>query len=275
MPHPGPIGLFDSGLGGLSVMREVRALLPAEDLLYFADSAYCPYGSRSETEIRRRAMTIAAFLRQQGAKMLVVACNTASVAALERLRARYPDWPIVGMEPAVKPAVAATRNGRIGVLATTVTLHGERFANLLRRYAQGVEIFSIPGSGLVERVEAGQVDTPETEALLRGLLAPLQAAQVDTLVLGSTHYPFLRAAIQRIMGPAVAIVDSGAAVARQVRRVLEAQDLLTPRQGAGQESFYTSGDTAVVGAVLNRLWGRPAPLQHYGRTSLRRTNRDA
>lgn len=275
MPHPGPIGLFDSGLGGLSVMREVRALLPAEDLLYFADSAYCPYGSRSETEIRRRALRIAAFFRRQGAKMLVVACNTASVAALERLRARYPDWPIVGMEPAVKPAVAATRNGRIGVLATTVTLHGERFAALLQRYAQGISVYSLPGQGLVERVEAGQVDTPETAAYLRELLSPLQIAQVDTLVLGSTHYPFLRPLIAEVMGPEVTIVDSGAAVARQVRRVLEEQDLLTPRQGTGQESFYTSGDTALVCAVLNRLWGRPASLQHYGRAGRQRINRDA
>ena len=262
MPHPGPIGLFDSGLGGLSVMREVRALLPAEDLLYFADSAYCPYGNLAEEEIRARALAIAAFLRRQGAKALVVACNTASVAALETLRARYPDWPIIGMEPAVKPAVAATRNSRIGVLATTVTLHGERFAALLRRYAQGVEVYSLPGRGLVERVEAGQVDTPETAAYLRELLSPLQAAQVDTLVLGSTHYSFLRPSIERAMGPAVAIIDSGAAVARQVRRVLEEQGLANPRQEAGGESFYTSGDACEVGAVLARLWGQPAVVQH-------------
>ncbi len=260
MTHQGPIGLYDSGMGGLSVMREVRRLLPAEDLLYFGDSAHCPYGALSEEEVRGRAFHIADFLLQQGAKLLVVACNTASIAALDALRAAYPDVPFVGMEPAVKPAAAATRNGRIGVLATTVTLHGDRFASLLRRYADGIEVVSLPGTGLVERVEAGQVDTPETEAWLRQLVAPFKEAGVDTVVLGSTHYPWLRPVIERIMGAQVTVIDTGEAVARQTRRMVEKHGLATSRPGTGRETFYSSGDPAAVAPVLARLWGRPAPV---------------
>ncbi len=262
MPHAGPLGLFDSGLGGLSVMREVRRLLPAEDLLYFSDSAHCPYGSRAEEFVRQRVLHIAGFLRDEGAKLLVVACNTASIAALDALRARWPDLPIVGMEPAVKPAAAATRSGRIGVLATTVTLHGERFASLLRRFAQGVEVVSLPGVGLVERVEAGEVDTPATVAWLGQLLAPLRDAGVDTLVLGSTHYAFLRPAIERVLGPHVTVIDTGPAVARQAQRRLEELGLASRNDRPGREAFYTSGDPLAVGPVLARLWGRPAAVQH-------------
>ncbi len=258
-----PIGLFDSGMGGLSVMQEVRRLLPNEDLLYFGDQRHCPYGSHTEEQVRERAFHIAAFLLEQGAKLLVVACNTASVAALDALRERYPEVPIVGMEPAVKPAAAATRNGRVGVLATTVTLHGERFASLLRRYAQGVEVLTLPGTGLVERVEAGQVDTPETEAWLRTLLHPFRQAGVDTLVLGSTHYPFLRPLIERVMGPQVTVIDAGLPVARQVHRLLERSALENRPGRAGRETFYTSGILEQVRPVLERLWDRPASLYFH------------
>jgi glutamate racemase len=263
MSLAGSIGLFDSGMGGLSVMREVRCLLPAEDLAYFADSAYCPYGCKPEEMVRQRTFHIADFLLAQGAKLLVVACNTASIAALDALRARCPEVPIVGMEPAVKPAAAVTRSGRIGVLATTVTLHGERFASLRRRFAQGVEVFTLPGIDLVERVEAGHVDTPDTVAWLRQLLAPLQEARVDTLVLGSTHYPFLRPAIERIMGPQVPVIDTGQAVARRTQHLLEERGLANLDGRAGQETFYTSGDPAAVGPVLARLWGQLAPVQYH------------
>ena len=263
MTHSGPIGMFDSGMGGLSVLHEVRLLLPHEDVLYFADSAHCPYGSQTEAFVRRRVLHIADFQLEQGAKVLVVACNTASIAALDALRARYPEVPIVGMEPAVKPAVAATRNRRIGVLATTVTLHGDRFSSLLQRYARDVEVITLPGTGLVERVEAGQLDTPETLAWLRTLLAPFLQAGVDTLVLGSTHYPFLRAAIREVLGPQVTLIDTGAAVARRVQQVLEENGLATPTALPGQETFTTSGDPAVLTPVLRRLWGRPAALGHH------------
>ena len=262
MSHPGPIGVFDSGMGGLSVLREIRSCLPREDTLYYADNAHCPYGSQTEEFVRRRAFHIADFLQSQGAKMLVVACNTASIAALDALRARDPDQPVVGMEPAVKPAAAATRNRRIGVLATTVTLHGDRFSSLLQRYAQDVEVTTRPGTGLVERVEAGQLDTPETLAWLGALLAPFIQAGVDTLVLGSTHYPFLRPAIAQVMGPGVTLIDTGAAVARRIRQVLEERGLATSATGPGGETFYTSGDPAALEPTWSRLWGRPATLLH-------------
>lgn len=249
-------------MGGLSVLREVRLLLPHEDLLYYADHAHCPYGAQHEAFVRHRTLHIAGFLRQQGAKLLVVACNTASIAALDHLRAAYPAVPIIGMEPAVKPAAATTRNRRIGVLATTVTLHGERFSNLLQRYAQDVMVVTVPGAGLVERVEAGLLDTPETRAWLGPLLAPFRAAGVDTIVLGSTHYPFLRPAIAQVMGPDVTLIDTGAAVARRVWQLLQDYDLCAPGEQAGRETLYTSGDPAAVGPVMARLLGRPAAPSH-------------
>jgi len=262
MSDPRPLGMFDSGMGGLSVLREVRFLLPHEDLVFFADNAHCPYGSQTEAFVRGRVLHIADFLLRQGAKLLVVACNTASIAALDTLREQYPAVPIVGMEPAVKPAAAATRNRRIGVLATTVTLHGERFGTLLQRYAQDIEVFTLPGIGLVERVEAGQLDTPETLAWLRTLLAPLIEAGVDTLVLGSTHYPFLRPAIAQVLGPGVTIIDTGAAVARRIHQLLQEHDLFAPGEKAGGETLYTSGDPTAVAPVMARLLGRPVAPVH-------------
>jgi glutamate racemase len=250
------IGMFDSGMGGLSVLREIRLLLPHEDILYYADNAHCPYGSRSEAFVRDRVLHIAHFLLRQGAKLLVVACNTASIAALDHLRTVYPAVPIVGMEPAVKPAAAATRNRRIGVLATTVTLHGDRFESLLQRYAQDVKVVTQPGTGLVERVEAGLLDAPETLAWLRELLAPFREAGVDTLVLGSTHFPFLRPAIAQVLGPDVTLIDTGAAVARRVHQLLQEHDLLASGDKSGSEALYTSGDPAVVGPIMARLLGR-------------------
>jgi len=249
-------------MGGLSVLREVRLLLPHEDLFYYADNAHCPYGSQTEAFVRRRTLHIARLLLRQGAKLIVVACNTASIAALDHLRTTYPAVPIVGMEPAVKPAAAATRNRRIGVLATTVTLHGERFSRLLQRYAQDVEVVTVPGSGLVERVEAGLLDTPETLAWLHELLAPFVAAGVDTLVLGSTHYPFLRPAIAQVLGPGVTLIDTGAAVARRVQQLLIEHGLAAAAPAPGQDTLYTSGDPAVVGPVMARLLGRPASPIH-------------
>lgn len=263
MSHPGPIGFFDSGVGGLSVMREVRTLLPGEDLLYFGDNGHCPYGERSEAQVRQRVFHIAAVLVEEGVKLLVVACNTASIVALDDLRARYPQLPIVGMEPAVKPAATATRNDRVGVLATTVALHGERFSDLLRQYARHVEVISLPGHGLVERVEAGLVDDSETESYLRQLLQPLIQSGVDTMVLGCTHYAFLRGLVERVMGPAVTVIDTGGPVARQTRHVLETRALLNPNGAGGQETFYTSGDPVVLGPVVSRLWGQAVSLQYH------------
>jgi glutamate racemase (EC 5.1.1.3) len=186
-----PVGVFDSGLGGLSVLAELRALLPHRDFIYVADSGHCPYGDRSPDEIRARAQAITTFLIGQGAELVVVACNAATVTAIDALRAQYA-LPFVGMEPAIKPAAARTRSGVVGVLATTVTARGERLQRLVRDHASGVQVLTQPCPGLVERVEDGALHDPATEALLRRYLDPLLQAGADTVVLGCTHYPFLR-----------------------------------------------------------------------------------
>jgi len=258
MPSAAPIGFFDSGVGGLSVMREARLLLPAEDFLYFADSAYCPYGNKPAEIIIARSRAVCDFFLKKNVKLIVVACNTASVAALDVLREQYA-LPIVGIEPAVKPAVASTRNGRVGVLATGVTLSGRRFNTLVEKYGNGASVYTVPCPGLVELVEAGEKDGPEVEALLRHFLKPLLEKGIDTIVLGCTHYPFLRPAIEALVGPEVLIIDTGGAVARQVARVLEQSGLASGRLKPGQEIFYTSGRPEKVSASVKKLWGCPDP----------------
>ncbi|MCL5935755.1 MAG: glutamate racemase [Firmicutes bacterium] len=261
MPHTGPIGVFDSGVGGLSVLKEIRRLMPREDIIYYADSAYCPYGVRPPSEIVARAFKICDFLVRQGSKSLVVACNTASVAGLDIYRERY-SVPIVGMEPAVKPATAATRNGRVGVLATSVTLSGDRFSSLLERYQNGAEVFSQPCPGLVELVEGGCHDSPEALNLLKKCLAPLLDKGVDTIVLGCTHYPFLKGVVQAMAGPEITVIDTGEAVARQVCRVLAGNGLEGRADRAGGEVFHTSGDPEAVGPVIKKLWGGRPEVKH-------------
>jgi glutamate racemase len=251
------IALFDSGLGGLSVLRELRALLPQHDMLYLADTAYCPYGPRPVAELRARVLAIGRWLLAQGAGLLVVACNTASSVALELLRAALP-IPVIGMEPGLKPAAMATRNGSVGVLATSNTLAGERFAALVERYADGVELITQPCPGLVEQVEAGDLGGPATRALVQRYVAPLLARGVDVLVLGCTHYPFLRPLIAEAAGPGVTIVDTGPAVARQVARVAAERGLPA---GQGARRFWTTGDPAVVAPLLRRLLGEQAIVE--------------
>jgi len=254
-PASSPIGVFDSGVGGLSVAREIRAALPGEHVLYLADSAYCPYGGRPLEEIRERTLRVGRYLLDQGAKALVVACNSASGAALEALRAAT-DVPVIGMEPAVKPAAAATRNGRVGVMATAATLRADRFDRLMRDHALGVEVVSQPCPGLVELVERGDTSSDRTRAVLEPLVAPLRAAAVDAVVLGCTHYPFLRPMIGELLGLEVVLIDTGEAVARQTRRVLEAAGTL--RKGTeGSITVRTTGDPATVGPVAARLLGHP------------------
>lgn len=250
--HSGPVGVFDSGLGGLSVVGELRARLPGEALLYYADCAHCPYGERSPAYILDRCTSIVDALVGRGAKAVVVACNTATSVALAALRARY-GVPVVGMVPAVKPATAATRTGRIGVLATPRTVGGEALAGLIREHARGAEVFAVPAPGLVELVEAGRLDGPEVAAALRPLVCPLLGRGVDTLVLGCTHFPFLREAIEAVTGPGVAVIDSGAAVARRTRDVLAAHGLLADGSAAGGVRVLTSGDAGRVSAVASRL----------------------
>jgi glutamate racemase len=254
LPSDGAIGLFDSGVGGLSVWREVARLLPHEDTLYLADQAHVPYGSRSAAEVRGFARAITRYLLGAGAKVVVVACNTASAAALLALRAELPGVPIVGMEPAVKPAVERTQTGVVGVLATPATFHGELFASLLDRYAGDVRVLAQTCPGLVEAVETGTCDAPATETQLRACLAPLLAAGIDQLVLGCTHYPFLAPQIARIVGPGVALVDPAPAVARQTARVLAERGLARgPHTGGARHTFCTSGEVVSFGQALARL----------------------
>lgn len=249
-----PIGFFDSGVGGLSIMKEVRRLLPAENMIYYADSFYCPYGGKDPAEIRNRTFTICDFLISKGVKMIVIACNTASIAALDAVRDRVK-VPVVGLEPAVKPAVAVTKNGKIGVLATGVTLAGERFHSLVERFGETVEVYNQPCPGLVEQVEAGKLAGPETEKLLCSYLEPLMARGVDTIVLGCTHYPFLRPLVQSMSKSGVSVIDSGAGVAQQVARVLRNSKMLAVNGAAGREQFFTSGETEEVEKVVRFLWG--------------------
>lgn len=254
---PRPIGLFDSGVGGLTVWREVTWRLPNEDLVYFADQAHCPYGSRSPAEVCARAQAATTFLLQHGAKLVVVACNTASAAALEALRASFPDIPFVGMEPAIKPAAAHSRTRQVGVLATRGTLAGDLFVRTRARVAgDGLDIVVQTGDGLVERVEAGDVDSPETAALLRQYLQPLCAQGVDRIVLGCTHYPFLAPLIQSIVGDEVELIDPSPAVARQVERVLEAHTFRNAATHRAAYSFFTSGDPAAFARAIDKLLHR-------------------
>jgi glutamate racemase len=251
------VALFDSGLGGLSILREVRQQLPRHDLLYLADTAYCPYGPRPADEVRARALAIGRWLVEQGAALLVVACNTASSAALEVLRAELP-IAVVGMEPGLKPAAAATRSGRVGVLATSNTLAGARFAALVERYADGIDVITQPCPWLVELVEAGELDGPTARTLVERYVAPLLERGVDTLVLGCTHYSFLRSTIAVVAGPHVVIVDTGPAVAEQVARVAERRGLSA---GLGCARFWTTGDSAQVTAVARRVLGEAVVVE--------------
>ncbi len=256
MSNPGPIGVFDSGVGGLSVWREIARQLPHEDIVYLADQAHVPYGSRQLAQVRELAAGVTRFLLEQGAKAIVVACNTASAAALHHLRRTFPTVPFVGMEPAIKPAVERTHNGVVGVIATQATFQGELFASLVERYAGQVKVLTQTCPELVKVVESGALDTPATETLLREYLSPLTRAGIDQLVLGCTHYPFLRPAIERIVGRNVEIIDPAPAVARQTGRVLAQHGLETAQGRAGRWIFYTSGDTATFAALLAHLLPR-------------------
>ena len=225
------IAVFDSGVGGISVLRHLRRQLPGERFVYYGDSANAPYGSRPTEEVR--ALTLAAVERLKAEyplKALVIACNTATAAAINDVRSAFPELIVVGIEPALKVAADHYPGGRVGVLATAVTLREEKFDTLLHRFDEEVTIFKIPAPGLVELVEAGKVDTPETEALLRRVLQPY-LGKLDALVLGCTHYPFARAAISRVLGDSVVLLDGGEGTARETRRRLRQAGLLENGEG--------------------------------------------
>ena len=213
------IGVFDSGIGGLGVLREIRSLLPSADLLYAADRGRAPYGIRSLTEVRDRSLEVAHWMIDRGASTIVVACNTASAAALDELRAEFDEIPIVGMEPAVKPAAASTSTGTIAVFATEATFQGRLFESLLNTHADGIEVIERPCPTWVDLVEAGQFDGSDVEAAVSVPIAEALSKNADVIVLGCTHFPFLRTPIERIAGPKVLVIDPAPAVATQTARV--------------------------------------------------------
>ena len=247
-----PIGIFDSGLGGLTVAAAVRRTLPSERLLYFGDTAHIPYGDRSLREVRSFSAGIVRALMAKGCKMIVIACNTASAAALKELREAYPRFPFIGMEPAVKPAAERSRSQVVGVIATRATFQGELFASVVERFARTVKVIEQPCPGLVQAIEAGDLDTPGTERMLRDWLEPMLAQGMDELVLACTHYPLVRPLIERICGPEVEVIDPAPAVARQVKRVLDEQGLLAT-DGAGGFQLWTSRITDELPVVLKLL----------------------
>ena len=255
-----PIAVFDSGLGGLTVLRALRDQLPHEDFFYFADTRFLPYGDRPEVFLKERGVLIAQALAQRGAKALVIACNTATAAAAEEIRAATT-LPIVALEPGVKPAAALTKSGVIGVLATTRTLDSERFQRLVAGHAQHLRVLPIACPGLAEAIETEGPESSLVASLLDTFVAPMAAAGVDVVVLGCTHYPWVADEIARRMPAGVALLDTGEPVARQLGRLLKVGGLLGG--GSGKLTIATSGAPNKVNATVHRLWGQKMPVEHW------------
>ncbi|MEK7277838.1 MAG: glutamate racemase [Chloroflexota bacterium] len=250
-----PIGIFDSGLGGLSILKEVRRQLPRESILYFADQGRLPYGPRPVSEIRQFSEQVTRFLLARGAKVVVVACNTASAAALAHLRQTFPDVPFVGMEPAVKPAAENSKTRVVGVIATQATCQSEVFASVVDRFAKGVTVLTQACPGLVTQVEAGEFDSRRTRELLRTYLDPMTDGGIDSLVLACTHFSFLSPAIADVVGPEVTIVDPAPAVARQTGRVLEQRGWADPEAAPPRIEAYSTGEPPLPADLPSRMVG--------------------
>jgi glutamate racemase len=256
-----PIGVFDSGVGGLSVLRAMRERMPSESVLYFGDQGHIPYGPRPMEQIRKFSEAITNFLLRHRAKIIVVACNTASAAALKYLRERFSDVQFVGMEPAVKPAAEHTRTNKVGVLATPATFQGELYASVVERFANGVDLFQNTCNGLVQQIEQGNLDGSETHRILQDALMPMLERGIDTVVLGCTHYPFVIPLIQEIVGENVRVIDPAPAVARQVERLLEAGGTRSKSSTRGVVELFTSGDPAALKSLLPKLLGEDGAVQ--------------
>lgn len=271
-----PVGIFDSGLGGLSVLRAVRAELPGEAILYVADSLYAPYGDRDDDFIADRTLAICRWLVQQGAKALVVACNTATAQSIALVREALP-IPLIGVEPGIKPAALQSKTRVAGVLATQVTLRSARFQNLLARYAADCRFLCQPGHGLVQAVERCDVGSAELRALLRGYLEPMLDAGADTLVLGCTHYPFLDAAIRDIVGDRLTLIDTSVAIARQLGRVLVQHGLLAPPDDirAVAPRFCSTGDGSHLQKLAASLLHVETVVEHVTIPSRRTADLDS
>jgi glutamate racemase len=259
------IGVFDSGVGGLSVLRHLRKEYPHENLLYFADQAHVPYGLQKIADIQKYSEEITRFLLARGAKIIVVACNTASAAALNYLRESFPNVPIVGMEPAVKPAALITKTGKVGVLATPATFASPRYSSLMIRFAEEVIVFEDPCVGLVGLIEQGRLEAEETAGLLDRIIRPMLQDDVDTFVLGCTHYPLVLPLINEVIaanssGTPITIIDPAPAVARQVGRVLAQSELGAPLAQSGWVCLFTSADLGTLGPLAEHALGEQIPV---------------
>ncbi|HUH96553.1 MAG TPA: glutamate racemase [Anaerolineales bacterium] len=259
-----PIGVFDSGVGGLSVLRAIRQQMPEESVVYFGDQGHIPYGPRPMGQIQRFSGAITRFLLDQGAKIIVVACNAASAAALGSLRETFPDISFVGMEPAVKPAAEHTATGVVGVLATPATFQGALYASVVERFASGVELLQDTCLGLVQQIEKGDLNGPLTRRILEEALHPMLERNIDTVVLACTHYPFVIPLIQEIVGERVRVIDPAPAVARQAKRLLEAQGSQRGQGGRPEIRFFTSGDPNFARALVPELLGETIRVEGIG-----------
>lgn len=256
-----PIGVFDSGVGGLSVLRAIRALMPEESILYFGDQGHVPYGPRSMEQIQSFSEGITQFLLDHNSKLIVVACNTASAAALTHLRGCFPNISFVGMEPAVKPAAESTKTGKVGVLATPATFQGALYASVVERFGAGVELLQHTCPGLVSQIEKGDLDSNVTRAILEDALHPMLAKNIDTVVLGCTHYPFVIPLIEQIVGENVRVIDPAPSVAKQAKRLLEAQVMKSPPQEHAFIRFFTSGNPFNMESILPVLLGESGEVE--------------
>ena len=259
--NSGPLGVFDSGIGGLSVLREILRQHPREDVIYIADQDHVPYGPRPITEVRGFSTQITRFLLANGAKLIVVACNTASAAALYHLRELFPDTPFVGMEPAIKPAAEKTQSGVVGVLATPATFQGALYASVIERFAHDVVVLQDTCPGLITQIENGELQAMATKRTLEKALRPMIARGVDRIVMGCTHYPFVIPLIREIVGPGVEVIDPAPAVARQVGRLLTAHGIQSQNPKPGRIHFYSTGDPVRLESLLPTLIGVQARVK--------------
>lgn len=251
-----PIGIFDSGVGGLSVLRAIRAQMPGEAILYLGDQGHVPYGLRPMQEVQAFSHEITRFLLAKGAKLIVVACNTASAVALVHLRQVFPEVLFVGMEPAVKPAAEQTRSGVVGVLATPATFQGAMYASVMERFAQGVTVLQDTCPGLVQQIEKGALDDVWTETILRQALLPMLERGIDTIILGCTHYSFVIPLIEKIAGKDVRVIDPAPAVARQVSRLLERRALRRQAETQPLVKYFSTAEASLMSGLLPLLLGQ-------------------
>lgn len=254
-----PIGVFDSGVGGLSILSQIQQILPLETTIYVADSAYMPYGQKTDEQIMERADKIVSFFKDKNVKAVVVACNTATIAAIESLRKTF-EFPIIGTVPVVKTIAKLTKTGNIAVFATSSSSNSDYMDDMIEKFAAEANVIKVGESHLENLIEEGNIDSPEIEKILRLELEPLLKASVDAIALGCTHYPFIKKRIEKIVGKDVVVCDSGGAVARRLKQVLETENLLSLQKGS--DAYYTTGDSQKFATVASKLVGKTIEVQH-------------